>query len=1204
MAGWRWKGVLAPPRLRTIVLVTEGSEEARRLLMRFSRKSVLQSFAAMQLHATGPHAMVRLLRTCSAAALEPSKGGSRATTSSVVRAFLGSAPDWLMEEDPYDDFHCDWVGVGGHNYLFFPGIVEGATFSATSLGKALLVTEGGVASAAFRRFIALLRLGDAVARRAGITVRTPTVGAARQARVPDDKTLRKLCAAVTFTEAELARATGLPADELRAMISSPTVASPEDDSPGAIFRDSPMVESEPGTFVVIPFALSLATVRVVRASAADGLFCRKVMFELSRQITQRIIENLSECHSQVLSAPSYHGRGIWRVISSADIDKAVILMIVTDQNISSDLGEVIWRSAEVDYAVRLARKTIGSMYTSESPPNECFTIILVHSLDRQWMGGIPRDFPGHVVLTSADSFPVMISECDSIVGLMRFAEESRRIRANARVVALSPLDEFALYHSNGESYYLSDSKRPTVIMVQPGTAGPMRRKDIERRNRRSLLGFAAGTAFDVESRYPGTAAPVFVPRAMPRDVLAQVVSLSDLGPPIWVMARRSESGDEPQRIPQVVEALAYWIWQCTDLIARAVGGSRFPVTIRVRGDLQTKAAIEFRAASRSEFEVAVGDLFVAAHSVGDNSGERAMLTDLLGCLGEVSAAFGPEEIREEVDRVAPLGPKRMILVVPNAGRFFAAPPSARIPVWGTEASEQRVLDRVGAASKADGWAPPGARLSGADASSVLNRAVGSTMDDFERLIRTVRRDEILRMSYENQEALTSFRQLMRLQTAPKIACFENEKAYVDDLSERWSKEASAGTASRFILEYAAACDWAGTRPASESVYDELMAHARVISDYGSISDALYFGISSADVRVLDSERIGISRSDPFHASRDLFLLDVANEEVFRAREAFRGFWQGDDVGDQPAEPEANETVVRRAFVDEFEIELAELVEAGHVIQSICEQSGDVAESTIESAARIWHSEYGVAIGRASAVLRAMTATMREDFRRPPGGRIQDVMPWIYARRLSPLFRPLSFTDTNRSTVVFGQRFTRLAIEYQFMSVLTGRLRNVKSASMKRLQGEIGRRRGRQFTLAVASTLRSSGRFAAVRANVPLPPPLGDIDVVAADSRTRRIWAIECKNYSTGRTPREMASEIERFSHGSSGRLSHADRHARRIAWCRANVGVLLEQLGMASGKIWQIESCFVVDDELMAQHLVGSATRIVSMTKLQTRGLG
>jgi hypothetical protein len=74
--------------------------------------------------------------------------------------------------------------------------------------------------------------------------------------------------------------------------------------------------------------------------------------------------------------------------------------------------------------------------------------------------------------------------------------------------------------------------------------------------------------------------------------------------------------------------------------------------------------------------------------------------------------------------------------------------------------------------------------------------------------------------------------------------------------------------------------------------------------------------------------------------------------------------------------------------------------------------------------------------------------------------------------------------------------------------------------------------------------------------------LGDIDVLAATLATRVLEAVEVKDLSVARTPRELANELnETFATGGP-RRSHAEIHLERIAWLERNLAAVLAWLGL------------------------------------------
>jgi hypothetical protein len=158
--------------------------------------------------------------------------------------------------------------------------------------------------------------------------------------------------------------------------------------------------------------------------------------------------------------------------------------------------------------------------------------------------------------------------------------------------------------------------------------------------------------------------------------------------------------------------------------------------------------------------------------------------------------------------------------------------------------------------------------------------------------------------------------------------------------------------------------------------------------------------------------------------------------------------------------------------------------------------------------------------------------------------------------------------------------------------------------MERLKGKLSVERGAAFNNRVFVDVQARlGHF--IRRNVHKVGGLrltldnrgiGDIDVLAADVRSRTIWAIECKALAPARTPHEIAWEMDELV-GTEAKLGHLGKHARRLEWLTAHLDALLAEFSV-QGSDWTIKGAFVVDDDLLGPYLRETPVPVWTLARL------
>jgi hypothetical protein len=111
--------------------------------------------------------------------------------------------------------------------------------------------------------------------------------------------------------------------------------------------------------------------------------------------------------------------------------------------------------------------------------------------------------------------------------------------------------------------------------------------------------------------------------------------------------------------------------------------------------------------------------------------------------------------------------------------------------------------------------------------------------------------------------------------------------------------------------------------------------------------------------------------------------------------------------------------------------------------------------------------------------------------------------------------------------------------------------------------------------------------------------LTDVDVLAADTGARVIYALECKDLEGARTPAELDNELRStFRSGSSPR-SAADKHEERVAWLAGRIPRVLRHLGVADDPGgWQIYGAIVTDVHVLSPYVTDCPLPVYSWTEL------
>jgi hypothetical protein len=156
--------------------------------------------------------------------------------------------------------------------------------------------------------------------------------------------------------------------------------------------------------------------------------------------------------------------------------------------------------------------------------------------------------------------------------------------------------------------------------------------------------------------------------------------------------------------------------------------------------------------------------------------------------------------------------------------------------------------------------------------------------------------------------------------------------------------------------------------------------------------------------------------------------------------------------------------------------------------------------------------------------------------------------------------------------VWGRRSLNQAASYLVRLCSTGHLKNARSPEMLRLQGRLAKQAGQHFNELVSASIavlprftvrRQIKKFSGKRIERPNGEDLGDVDVLAAASDSRVIFAIEAKSFALAKTPVELANERKELFGELDGKSGAVGRHLERSQWLRDNLAAVLAEIGIS-----------------------------------------
>jgi hypothetical protein len=1144
-------------------------------------------------------------------------GSQASVTASQLTRWLVDGPS-LHTGVPWDRYEAPFCApvsfVGGGYLVLTRGEPEPLFGLRTTLlgvvGARMPLERNDFNQAAMHLCLGALALGSHCCRIAGIdrwqeAIDTETV------EVPSNAALEQLVTGVRFTAAELAHVSGVDVEALSPIVwDLDELGAPAVVAAGTQFSARPLLRRGDVYVLVEPAALGGALRHALLSLALEHGLRSDLVGWLARAAIAQATEALERMDWAVhFDIPSDEGP-IVTLVARFDSDKAAAVTLVYDEFGDFDVGDPFraWEVLRWEGQLRrqLQRVESGLMFGGPEAgdrPNELLHVIVMAGAGRPAVFAMPgpqEPLNAPVIVLSLENLDGISMAANDQLRLWKFAEASTRLRESCDVMAFSPLDEFAAWNDQ-QSYYFGDDGRPTMISFDPSHGRAFRDQVARDFDVHSVLspdgGWLEAVRLTHEARIPVYAnlyglgeAPMMLVEGAPL--------------PVWICAPgRYEQAAFRQPHAQLVDCLAYWAWQFTP----ALGGLVSVDASLVRIDVVVDEPQAWLAQSVPEAggPVAIARtvepgriaLTIRPSLIGrlmgpDNAGERELLEVLLLALDELlepERRLGPDGVGAAIAEHAPLGPKKKINL------FTADVDSALIggdlPAYRSvqKADTDALLDEAGD-HIARTFEPPVGPLEGQLRTTVLNDVVRFHYEQLEREVSVFSPAGLLESLLAQHEATVRREAVERRTLGASMAAY-GETQLIERMRRSLPEATQAAVALRFLIEYVTARPPHGFRPLSRTLFDRLMAISSQIISRGMTSDIIRFAIEDTQLSFLASGRLGMA-DGTYQAGQQAYLRVTVPAHARAVGARYAQAW-GREQAETP--PEAAE--LDAAAVAEWGLTLMQILQFLQALSIIANRQSSAAASLPCAELEVALGEHlGWPADRVRIAVDLHVLVPRGSFLEvPPGFEKSDLWPWRYNRALSYLRRPLlRRPGRDGDEYVWGVRHPEQSGRLLFSLIESERLK-ARSGEMKQLMTRMRQAETQDFVAQVAEFARQRGM--AVDTNVKKvagekimrdsKQDLTDIDVLAADAVSRKIYLLECKDLEGARTPAELSNELASTFRGGGKKRSAAEKQVERVAWVSARISQTLQHLGVATEEPggWSVTGAVVTDVHVLAPYV-------------------
>lgn len=1140
-------------------------------------------------------------------------------------------------EDPYPGPLIEEVPFYGGGYAVFPGLTSGATYVFKTLCNCFF-QQRHVLMPFVARLQALIKgtlaLSDTIASRAGLDRTVEPVSAPHETIVvPDAYHLSSLKKAVTFELPDLESFYGIGPggnsvwEPLTCPVGSFGLSSFAEDSGPLLL--TPIIQAGSSFVVSCPEALlSALNHHIVRIAIENGKD-KWLAAAYRNAVTASVQKSLLMLDCMPLDWDPTNADvvpGTNECLVACDTDKLIFAIVATDDLEHFDVASVVGSLHDQQHLASSLVDRFGKveslLYRNMPWVNGLLCVFIYEGVGQTHAMGFGSVGSACLfkIFPASDFETLAILEAGDPLSLWRFARDSARIRETTFIQSAGVLDEFGLYRSRQYGYYVDDQHRPNFIGVIPDFSATLRREVVSQRDWHPVPHWGGKSTTMVTNLHGTPKIPIYIPDPLRGDQATAFVE--DLPFPLWVIApENSRASEQHKAYAELINALAYWTWQCRSFINANFPRSQPQMPVVFRLNLGSKeewrqqspelvdgspsASFEIRtdrASGEINLELLPGSSVIFRTS--DNEGERRMLraalTGLRALFG-LEAAISEAQIDEVISERAPRGQKKMLLIL-DANRNPALDPRD-IPRFHPipQGDIDAVLDRIGDFLTQDQHLEIGP-IKKEDRNRVLQNVVSFCFAQLEDYVRSMSFEGLLEYLLERNEAAVRADADLKLQMPTRLACFAEVGDVVEKIKEDTARVVQSSLAGRFLVEYVAAQPPSGMRKISLLAYSEMRALVEHVITFGMSSDAVHYNLTDLDLAILPSGRLGRSEQQ-FRTAQEAHVTQVTAERIAGVVARFDQYWR------DPNRQHGNEPdlVQRLNHASEAEFGLP-MTDLGAFLRAVrrtgIEHGHGIARMPLDRLSQAVVSHLKWEPDRVARAMRLFSSTERPSYLTPvdPYPKV-DLYPWRYNRGPAYLRRPIVLRTRNGETeALWGNRHVELALDNLLSLCLNGQLK-ARSLEMRQLIGSLRHEQGERFNDRVAELLgvhpdlmvrrrvKKVGKFRLGN--------LGDIDVLVGRATDLRLFVIECKDFSAARTPHELAGEIEEFVEGEEGKKSIVERHQARTEWVEEHLVETVQFLQLSPQGNWKVYPLIVVDEPMMSARLLSLNIPLMTIRQIE-----
>jgi len=121
-------------------------------------------------------------------------------------------------------------------------------------------------------------------------------------------------------------------------------------------------------------------------------------------------------------------------------------------------------------------------------------------------------------------------------------------------------------------------------------------------------------------------------------------------------------------------------------------------------------------------------------------------------------------------------------------------------------------------------------------------------------------------------------------------------------------------------------------------------------------------------------------------------------------------------------------------------------------------------------------------------------------------------------------------------------------------------------------------------------------FQRISYSLPKFPPCGEIDLLAINIITKKIFILDSKNYSLRVNPKNIKNEIHRFIESNKSDLV---KLTKKVEFVKENLDLFLDYFNISNKKNWKLVKAFIIKQNFPSAHIPQVSANFVFIENLQ-----